>query len=155
MDDIQGFLRKNYTPRITEDKQGVKVIFKGRGNVLEDGVVWFQPAKKGWNKKPITQRNKYIIVDADTGGMLDVLNKYLSLDESHYPTVRRELINYAMETVEEHFSRGEEWTPFIYNIKQAGVYPLRVKTRTLCPPIKGVNQHNKVTEKIPHIQLVC
>jgi len=123
MDDIQGFLRKNYTPRITEDKQGVKVIFKGRGNVLEDGVVWFQPAKKGWNKKPITQRNKYIIVDADTGGMLDVLNKYLSLDESHYP--------------------------------QAGVYPLRVKTRTLCPPVKGVNQHNKVTEKIPHIQLVC
>jgi hypothetical protein len=108
MEDIQGFLRNNYTPHLTEDKVGIKVIFKGKGNVLEDGVVWFQPAKNGWNKKPITQRNKYIIVDADTGGMLDVLNKYLSLDETHYPTVRRELINYAMETVDNYFSRGEE-----------------------------------------------
>jgi hypothetical protein len=108
MEDIQGFLRKNYTPHLTEDKVGIKVIFKGKGNVLEDGVVWFQPAKNGWNKKPITQRNKYIIVDADTGGMLDVLNKYLSLDETHYPTVRRELINYAMETVDNYFSQGEE-----------------------------------------------
>jgi hypothetical protein len=40
--------------------------------------------------------------------MLDVLNKYLSLDETHYPTVRRELINYAMETVDNYFSQGEE-----------------------------------------------
>ena len=50
MDHIEKFLNEKFTKVITEDKMGIKCLFKHNEGIIDDGVVFFEFAKKGWSK---------------------------------------------------------------------------------------------------------
>lgn len=98
MKEIADFILENFTPRVNEDKNGMKVIFTSR---VGDGTIWFERAKKGWSKKPLSTNN-YIIVDADLTHVLTFLNRYYQLNEDHYQDIRRMFIGMGMDIIEKH-----------------------------------------------------
>ena len=103
MDDVEKFINEFFTPQVAEDKRGMKVVYKSKTS-MDDGVVWFERAKKGWNKKPIRQNN-FIIVDADMGGVLEHLNRYYNLSEENYPHVRKTIIQMSIDVIDKHFTK--------------------------------------------------
>jgi len=105
--EIRNFIEKYYDLRVNEDKNGMKVLFvpKGEG-VLEENVVWFERAKRGWSRKPIPTRNDFVIVDAHLTPLLDFMHSYFSLNQDNYPEVRRTLVEMSIEVIDNHF-KGE------------------------------------------------
>ena len=103
MEEIKEFIEKNFTLRVDEDMNGIKVIFT---STMGEGVIWFEPAKKGWSTKPLST-NQYIIVNADLSHVLTFLNRYYQLDESNYHDIRRMFIDMGMEMVDKH-TKGNE-----------------------------------------------
>jgi len=103
MEEIKEFIEKNFTLRVDEDMNGIKVIFT---STMGEGVIWFEPAKKGWSIKPLST-NQYIIVNADLNHVLTFLNRYYQLDESNYQDIRRMFIDMGMEMVDKH-TKGNE-----------------------------------------------
>jgi len=102
MDKIREFIEENFTPRVNEDSRGMKVIFDGQ---LGEGVIWFERAKRGWSKKPIST-NSYIIVDADLTHILTFLSRYYQINEDHYQEIRRMFIEMGMDIMDKH-TKGE------------------------------------------------
>ena len=100
MDPIEKFIRDNYTPMITESKLGVTCLFKHKEGLTDDSVIFFEFAKKGWSKKPITNKRQYVIVDADTKELLDFLSKYFNLNEENYNEVRKIIINMGIDAMD-------------------------------------------------------
>ena len=78
--------------------------FIHKEGLTEDSVVYLKGAKSGWNKKPIFPRSHYVIHDANTNEMITFLDKYYSLDETHYREVRKIIIDMVYETVDELLS---------------------------------------------------
>lgn len=105
MDEYIQFIKENYTFRIEEDKNGMKVVFTSKDSLTEDGSIWFEPAKRGWNKKPLQQRNTYIIVDAYLVHIFEFLRRYFNL-EDQLTEVRGALIQLSMDIMDEHLSSG-------------------------------------------------
>jgi hypothetical protein len=103
MEQIEKFLKDNYTPTITESKLGLSCIFKHKEGITEDSVIFFEFSKKGWSKKPIVNKRQYVIVDADTKELLDFLSKYFNLTEENYNEVRRIIINLGIESLDTFF----------------------------------------------------
>ena len=100
MDPIEKFLKDNYTPTITESKLGVTCLFKHKEGLTEDSVIFFEFAKKGWSKKPITNKRQYVIVDADTKDLIDFLSNYYNLNEENFNEVRKIIINMGIESLD-------------------------------------------------------
>ena len=100
MEQIEKFLKDNYSPTITESKLGVSCIFKNKEGLTEDSVIFFEFAKKGWSKKPIHNKRQYVIVDADTRDLLEFLSKYYNLTEENYMEVRKIIVNMGIEALE-------------------------------------------------------
>ena len=100
MDPIEKFLKDNYTPTITESKLGLSCLFKHKEGLTDDSVIFFEFAKKGWSKKPITNKRQYVIVDADTKELLDFLSKYFNLNEENYNEVRKIIINMGIDAMD-------------------------------------------------------
>ena len=100
MDPIEKFIRDNYTPMITESKLGVTCLFKHKEGLTEDSVIFFEFAKKGWSKKPITNKRQYVIVDADTKDLIDFLSNYYNLNEENFNEVRKIIINMGIESLD-------------------------------------------------------
>jgi hypothetical protein len=100
MEQIEKFLKDNYTPTITESKLGLSCIFKHKEGITEDSIIFFEFAKKGWSKKQITNKRQYVIVDADTGELLDFLSKYFNLTEDNYNDVRKIIINMGIDAMD-------------------------------------------------------
>jgi len=103
MTDIEKFLDKEFTQVITEDKSGIKCLFRHKKSIIEDGVVYFEKAKKSWSKKPIMNKRQYVIVDANMTDVLEFLNKYFNISEKDYPTIRNYITNKSIEKVEDFF----------------------------------------------------
>jgi hypothetical protein len=103
MTDIEKFLDKEFTQVITEDKTGIKCLFRHKKSIIEDGVVYFEKAKKSWTKKPIMNKRQYVIVDANMTDVLEFLNKYFNISEKDYPTIRNYITNKSIEKVENFF----------------------------------------------------
>ena len=103
MDHIEKFLNEKFTKVITEDKNGIKCLFKHNEGLIEDGVVFFEFAKKGWSKKPIVSKRQFIIVDAQMTDVLQFLNRYYNLNEDDYQKVRSTIVNISIESVERFF----------------------------------------------------
>ena len=101
-EEIEKFIDENFTPVVNDDGDNVTIIYEGKVGGIENGIVWMETAKKGWSKKPIQNKNKYIIVDADLTGVLEFLNRYYSLSEEDYGLVRRILIEHSMDALGEH-----------------------------------------------------
>ena len=103
MDHIEKFLNEKFTKVITEDKMGIKCLFKHNEGIIDDGVVFFEFAKKGWSKKPIMSKRQFVMVDADMTDVLQFLNKYYNLTEEDYNHVRSTIVNMSIECVEKFF----------------------------------------------------
>lgn len=103
MDPIEKFLKEQFTPKVIEDKQGIKCLFKHKDNLVDDGVVFFEFAKKSWSKKPIMNKKQFVIVDADMGDVLTFLNTYYNLSEEDYSKVRKHIVDMAMSHVDVFF----------------------------------------------------
>ena len=103
MDHIQKFLNENFTQRITEDKNGIKCLFKHKEGLIDDGVVFFEFSKIGWTKKPILSKTKFVIVDAHMSDVLQFLNQYYNLSEENYHQVRTTIVNMSIKSVEKFF----------------------------------------------------
>ena len=100
MEQIEKFLKDNFTPTITESKLGLSCLFKHKEGLTDDSVIFFEFAKKGWSKKPITNKRQYVIVDADTKELLDFLSKYFNLNEENYNEVRKIIINMGIDAMD-------------------------------------------------------
>ena len=103
MEGVEKFLKEEFIPKVVEDKQGIKCLFKHRNNLVDDGVVFFEFAKKSWSKKPIMNKKQFVIVDADMGDVLTFLNQYYNLSEDDYSTVRKTIIDIAMSHLDKFF----------------------------------------------------
>ena len=99
MEQIEKFLKDNYSPTITESKLGLSCIFKHKEGLTEDSVIFFEFSKKGWSKKPIQNKRQYLIVDADTKDLLEFLSKYYNLTEENYMEVRKIIVNMGIEAL--------------------------------------------------------
>ena len=100
MEQIEKFLKDNYSPTITESKLGMSCIFKHKEGLTEDSVIFFEFAKKGWSKKPIQNKRQYVIVDADTRELIDFLSKYYNLTEENYMEVRKIIVNMGIDALD-------------------------------------------------------
>ena len=107
MSEIERFLNEQFTQVITEDKMGIKCLYKHKEGLIDDGVVFFEFAKKKWSKKPIMSKRQFVIVDADMGDVLTFLNQYYNLSEDDYSTVRKTIIDMAMSHIDKFFG-GED-----------------------------------------------
>jgi hypothetical protein len=103
MEQIEKFIRDNYSPMITENKLGLSCIFKHKEGLTEDSVIFFEFAKKGWTKKPIINKRQYVIVDADTKDLLEFLSKYFNLNEENYMEVRKIIINMGIDAMDSFY----------------------------------------------------
>jgi len=110
MDEYIDFIKENYTHLVREDKNGLKVIFTSKENLTEDGTIWFEPAKKGWSKKPLQQRNTYIIVDAYLVHIFEFLRRYFNL-EDQMEQVRGAMIRHAINIMDEYLNPTESSEP--------------------------------------------
>jgi hypothetical protein len=103
MDIIRDFMDKHFTTKVTEDKNGMKVIFESKVVSIDNGTIWFEKAKKGWNKKPLST-NTYIIVDADLTKILTFLSRYYNIREEHYHEVRKMFVDMGIKIMDEHLN---------------------------------------------------
>ena len=108
MTEIEKFLNEQFTQVITEDKMGIKCLYKHKEGVIDDGVVFFEFAKKKWSKKHIMNKRQFVIVDADMGDVLQFLNQYYNLSENDYQEIRSLIVNMSIEHVEKFFSPDGE-----------------------------------------------
>jgi len=107
MEGVEKFLKEQFIPKVVEDKQGIKCLFQHKDKLVEDGVVFFEFAKKSWSKKPIMNKKQFVIVDADMTDVLTFLNTYYNLSEDDFPNVRKVIIDMAMSHLDKFFG-GED-----------------------------------------------
>lgn len=103
MEGVEKFLKEQFIPKVVEDKQGIKCLFQHKDKLVEDGVVFFEFAKKKWSKKPIMSNRQFIIVDADMTDVLTFLNSYYNLSEEDFSTVRKTIIDMGVEHIEKFY----------------------------------------------------
>ena len=97
------YIKKNFTPTVTEDMNGMKVILTNDSEVVPECIIWFEKAKRGWSKKPISN-NQYIIVDAYLLPLFEFLTKYMGIEEERYQELRMEVIHYSMDIMDKHLN---------------------------------------------------
>ena len=103
MEEIEKFIRDNYVPMITESKLGMTCLFKHKDGLTDDGVVFFEFAKRQWSNKPIMNKRQYVIVDADMRDVLDFLSKYYNLTEDNYNDVRKLIVTMSIEAMDKFY----------------------------------------------------
>ena len=101
--DMMDYIKKNFTPTVTEDMNGMKVILTNDSEVVPECIIWFEKAKRGWSKKPINT-NQYIIVDAYLLPLFEFLTKYMGIEEERYQELRMEVIHYSMDIMDKHLN---------------------------------------------------
>ena len=82
---------------------GIKCLYKHKEGLVDDGVVFFEFAKKSWSKKPIMSKRQFVIVDADMTDVLIFLSQYYNITEDDYSTIRTYIVNKSIEKVEDFF----------------------------------------------------
>ena len=100
---MMDYIKKNFTPTVTEDMNGMKVILTNDSEVVPECIIWFEKAKRGWSKKPINT-NQYIIVDAYLLPLFEFLTKYMGIEEERYQELRMEVIHYSMDIMDKHLN---------------------------------------------------
>lgn len=94
-------IKKLFNTTVEEVEDGYKVIFKGKGG--HKGYILYKSAKRGWSNKPVSQ-NIYLIGDANIYQVLDMLKKYLTLEENEITRVKQIFSNISLQILEEHLS---------------------------------------------------
>ena len=103
---MMDYIKKNFTPTVTEDMNGMKVILTNDSEVVPECIIWFEKAKRGWSKKPINT-NQYIIVDAYLLPLFEFLTKYMGIGEERYQELRMEVIHYSMDIMDKHLNGND------------------------------------------------
>ena len=98
--NIREVIHKYYTPMVSESSKGVVVTFVPNGHSGPEAVVWFEQAKRGFFRKPIST-NRWMMVDCDLRPIHDLLNKYFLLKEGDFNITRLTLSNLAHEVLME------------------------------------------------------
>ena len=96
--NIRLIVSKYYTPTVTESSKGVVVTFSPKGHSGPEAIVWFENAKKGYQRKPVSM-NQWMMVDCDLKGIHELLHKYFSLNEGDFNVTRLTLSQIAHEVV--------------------------------------------------------
>jgi len=98
--NIRLIVSKYYTPTISESSKGVVVTFVPKGHSGPEAVVWFEQAKRGFLRKPLST-NRWMMVDCDLRPIHDMIDKYFLLKEGDYDVTRITLSNLAHEALTE------------------------------------------------------
>lgn len=98
--NIREVIHKYYTPTVSESSKGVVVTFVPNGHSGPEALVWFENAKRGFFRKPIST-NRWMMVDCDLRPIHDLLNKYFLLREGDFNITRLTLSNLAHEVLME------------------------------------------------------
>ena len=98
------YIKENFTPRVEEDKNGMKVILSNNSEVVPDCIIWFERAKRGWSKKPVGNTNQYIIVDGYLLPLFEFFTKYIGVSEDDYQDLRLNVIHYSMDIMDKHLN---------------------------------------------------
>ena len=98
--NIRLIISTYYTPTISESSKGVVVTFSPKGHSGPNAVIWFETAKKGFRKKPIST-NRLMMVDCDLRPIHELLDKYFLLKEGDFDVTRITLSNLAHESLME------------------------------------------------------
>jgi hypothetical protein len=98
--NIREVIHKYYTPTVSESSKGVVVTFVPNGHSGPEALVWFENAKRGFFRKPIST-NRWMMVDCDLRPIHDLLNKYFLLTEGDFNITRLTLSNLAHEVLME------------------------------------------------------
>jgi len=96
--NIRKIISQYYTPTITESSKGVVVTFTPKGHSGPEAIVWFENAKKGFQRKPIST-NQWMMVDCDLKPIHELLNKYFTITEGDFNVTRMTLSSIAHETL--------------------------------------------------------
>ena len=102
--NIRLIISNYYTPTISESSKGVVVTLSPKGHSGPNAVVWFETAKKGFRKKPIST-NQWMMVDCDLKPIHELLNKHFLLTEGDFNLTRITLSRIAHEVVKELHSK--------------------------------------------------
>ena len=96
--NIRKIISQYYTPTISESSKGVVVTFTPKGHSGTEAIVWFENAKKGFQRKPIST-NQWMMVDCDLKPIHELLNKYFTITEGDFNVTRMTLSAIAHETL--------------------------------------------------------
>lgn len=102
--NIRLIIANYYTPTINETSKGVCVTFSPKGHSGPSAVVWFEPAKKTFYRKPVSM-NQWMMVDCDLEPIHELLNKHFLLREGDFNLTRISLSRIAHEVVRELHSK--------------------------------------------------
>jgi hypothetical protein len=96
--NIRKIISQYYTPTISESSKGVVVTFTPKGHSGPEAIIWFENAKKGFQRKPIST-NQWMMVDCDLKPIHELLNKYFTITEGDFNVTRMTLSAIAHETL--------------------------------------------------------
>jgi hypothetical protein len=96
--NIRKIISQYYTPTISESSKGVVVTFTPKGHSGPEAIVWFENAKKGFQRKPIST-NQWMMVDCDLKPIHELLSKYFTITEGDFNVTRMTLSSIAHETL--------------------------------------------------------
>jgi hypothetical protein len=97
-ENIRKIISQYYTPTITESSKGVVVTFTPNGHSGPEAIIWFENAKKGFRRKPIST-NEWMMVDCDLKPIHELLSKYFTITEGDFNVTRMTLSSIAHETL--------------------------------------------------------
>jgi hypothetical protein len=105
--DIGKFLNDEYRCEVHKTPMGgFRVDFISEIE-YSNSTVWFERAKRGWVKKPITTTN-YLIVDADTSGLFKFLKQFHNVKEEELPIIRENLVRKSLNILNEFIEKGNQ-----------------------------------------------
>lgn len=96
--NIRKIISQYYTPTISESSKGVVVTFTPNGHSGPEAIIWFENAKKGFRRKPIST-NEWMMVDCDLKPIHELLSKYFTITEGDFNVTRMTLSAIAHETL--------------------------------------------------------
>jgi|32_taG_2_1085360.scaffolds.fasta_scaffold28518_3 hypothetical protein len=98
--NITLIVRQYYTPTVEETSKGLVVRFSPNGHSGPEALVWFENAKRGFFRKPLST-NRWMMVDCDLRPIHDLLHKFFHLSEGDFNVTRLTLSNLAHESLME------------------------------------------------------
>ena len=98
--NITLIVRQYYTPTVEETSKGLVVRFSPNGHSGPESLVWFENAKRGFFRKPLST-NRWMMVDCDLRPIHDLLHKFFHLSEGDFNVTRLTLSNLAHESLME------------------------------------------------------
>ena len=99
--EIIEILHGDFVYEVVEDGSDLYIVISN-GSV-SDSIIYYRYGKRSWGVKPLS-RNRYMMVDADTGGILTYLDGKYGIKEDDLQQVRGSIIKVANELLQQHLN---------------------------------------------------